>query len=80
MVGRELALLFARHMCLSYAKDSSVTNLVNNTRIFILPMVNPDGGESAIEGSCHSENGMLNANGIDLALDFPGKLFLLQKE
>lgn len=35
-------------------------------------MANPDGAERMDSGSCTSEKGKNNANGVDLARDFPG--------
>lgn len=78
LVGRELILLLARHLCLGYiAHEEGVTHLVDNTRIFLIPLVNPDGAEIAVEGSCTSNIGKNNSAGIDLAMDFPGKLRIL---
>lgn len=77
LVGRELILLLARHLCLGYnAQDEGVMHLVNNTRIFLIPLLNPDGAELAVEGSCTSQIGQNNANNVDLALDFPCKLYI----
>ena len=77
LVGRELILLLARHLCLGYnAQDEGVMHLVNNTRIFLIPLLNPDGAELAVEGSCTSQIGQNNANNVDLALDFPCKLYV----
>ena len=78
LVGRELILLLARHLCLGYtAQEKGVTHLVDNTRIFLIPLLNPDGAEVAVEGSCTSQIGQNNTNGVDLVLDFPGRLLLL---
>ena len=78
LVGRELILLLARHLCLGYnAQDEGVVHLVKNTRIFLIPLLNPDGAELAVEGSCTSQIGQNNADNVDLALDFPGKLSFL---
>ena len=72
LVGRELLLLLARHLCSEYGIDRSITSLINHTRIHLLPMANPDGAERMDRGSCTSEKGKNNANGVDLARDFPG--------
>lgn len=71
VAGRELLLLLARHLCLGYGNDHSLTSLINRTRIHILPVANPDGAEEAVYGECSSEKGKFNANGKDLAQDFP---------
>eukprot|EP00795_Rhopilema_esculentum_P015189 gene15189-6385_t len=70
IVGRELLMLLSEHLCKSYGHDKSIDSLVNNTRIHILPMLNPDGAAEAVEGDCSSERGKLNANGVDLNSDF----------
>ncbi|MEI6242902.1 MAG: M14 family zinc carboxypeptidase, partial [Chlamydiota bacterium] len=35
--------MFARDLCLSYASDPSITDLINNREIWLYLMVNPDG-------------------------------------
>jgi len=67
VVGREMLLNFVDLLCTNYRKDSSdlsqrVTKLVDNTDIFIVPTMNPDGFELRTRG---------NANGKDLNRDFP---------
>ena len=49
-----------------------IGHLVNNTRIHIMPMLNPDGAMKAVEGDCSSNNGRMNANGVDINDDFKG--------
>ena len=61
-VGRELSLYLIEWLVSGYGVDSRATNLINNTDIFIIPTMNPDGFEL---GSRY------NANGIDLNRDFP---------
>ena len=73
VVGRELLLLLSEYILKSYGHDHVVDSLVNNTRIHIMPMMNPDGTVRAVEGDCSSDNGKLNANGVDLYRDFEGK-------
>ncbi len=72
IVGRELLLLLSEYICKSYGHDHVIDSLVNNTRIHILPMMNPDGAADAVEGDCSSNRGRLNANGVELNEDFKG--------
>lgn len=53
VVGRELLLNLIEYLCLNYGTDPEVTELLNNTRIHIMPSMNPDGYEVAREGEGH---------------------------
>jgi len=53
VVGRELLLNLIEYLCRNYGSDPEVTRLVNNTRIHIMPSMNPDGYEVATEGKGH---------------------------
>ena len=61
-VGRELCLYLIEWLVNGYGNNERATNLVDNTAIFIMPSMNPDGFEN---GSRY------NANGVDLNRDFP---------
>jgi len=61
-VGRELSLYLIEWLVEGYGNDPRATDIINNTDVFIMPTMNPDGFES---GSRY------NANGTDLNRDFP---------
>ena len=42
-VGREVLIALAEHLARSYGADPEVTQLIQNTDIYILPSLNPDG-------------------------------------
>lgn len=50
-VGRELLILLAKFLCENYLRDERVSSIVNNTRIHIMPSLNPDGFEMSKEGN-----------------------------
>ena len=62
VVGKELCIEFIHHLLDNYGTDSRVTALVDNTEIWIMPSMNPDG--TAL-------NQRYNSNGFDLNRDFP---------
>ena len=47
VLGRELLLRLAEYLCDEYKKNKDIGYLVNNTRIHLLPSLNPDGYEIA---------------------------------
>ncbi|XP_036264514.1 carboxypeptidase D isoform X1 [Pipistrellus kuhlii] len=69
-VGTELLLALAEFLCLNYKRNPAVTQLVDRTRIVIVPSLNPDGRERAQEKDCTSKIGQANARGKDLDTDF----------
>ncbi|KAM9468797.1 carboxypeptidase D [Clarias gariepinus] len=71
VVGRELLLNLIEYLCLNYGSDPEVTQLVNNTRIHIMPSMNPDGYEIAQEGDVMGYRGRNNSNNYDLNRNFP---------
>ncbi|KAK5868568.1 hypothetical protein PBY51_009568 [Eleginops maclovinus] len=75
-VGTELLLEFAAFLCINYGKNPAISRLINETRIVIVPSINPDGREQAIEKQCASTQGLTNAQGKDLDTDFFGNASL----
>ncbi|XP_071353378.1 carboxypeptidase D [Trachinotus anak] len=71
VVGRELLLNLIEYLCRNYGTDPEVTKLVNNTRIHIMPSMNPDGYEAANEGDVKGYKGRNNSNNFDLNRNFP---------
>jgi carboxypeptidase M len=51
-VGRELLIHLIAYLLNNYEHESYVRYLVDNTRIHILPSMNPDGFEASVEGEC----------------------------
>uniref|UniRef100_A0A8C5U192 Carboxypeptidase M n=1 Tax=Malurus cyaneus samueli TaxID=2593467 RepID=A0A8C5U192_9PASS len=68
-VGREVLLHLIDFLVTSYGRDPVITRLLNNTRVHIMPTMNPDGFEAT------KESGVLeswyNRNGADLNRNFP---------
>ncbi len=62
ITGRELTTFMIEEIADKYGKDQMITNLVDNTEIFIMPSMNPDGSEMRQRG---------NANGVDLNRNYP---------
>ena len=73
VTGRETLLLLIQYLCENYGRMSNITNLINNTRIHIMPTMNPDGYARAEEGDISSVVGRSNANGVDLNRNFPDR-------
>ncbi|KAK4873625.1 hypothetical protein RN001_012985 [Aquatica leii] len=70
-VSRELMLHLIHYLVTSYATDPYVRWMLDNTRIHILPSMNPDGFEVSKEGTCEGGQGRYNARGFDLNRNFP---------
>jgi carboxypeptidase D len=68
VIGRELLIQLCIYFCDNYGVNPLVTSLIDNTRIHIIPTLNPDGFEAAMNGSTSAR---ANANGIDLNRNFP---------
>ncbi|KAK6187834.1 hypothetical protein SNE40_005771 [Patella caerulea] len=78
VVGREILLAFMEELCRRYnEEDDKIRYLIDNTRIHILPSMNPDGWEMANNkmqsngGVSDWLSGRSNANNIDLNRNFP---------
>ncbi|KAK3089861.1 hypothetical protein FSP39_007165 [Pinctada imbricata] len=77
VVSREVLLALVDYLCEGYLKnDHKVRWLLNNTRIHIMPSMNPDGWENANRGE--RKNGMkswllgrADSHGVDLNRNFP---------
>lgn len=50
VVGREMLLVLIKLLCDNYGLNDFITSLVDNTRIHLMPSMNPDGYEIAHEG------------------------------
>ncbi|XP_065599402.1 carboxypeptidase M isoform X2 [Cyrtonyx montezumae] len=70
-VGREILLHLIDHLVTSYGRDPAITRLLNNTRIHIMPTMNPDGFEATVVPDCYYSRGRYNKNGEDLNRNFP---------
>ncbi|XP_075678556.1 carboxypeptidase D-like [Dermatophagoides pteronyssinus] len=79
VVGREMILLFAKLLLENYGHHNYIDWLINNTRIHLMPSMNPDGYEQSNLGDCDSLIGRNNANNVDLNRNFPDQ-YRLYKE
>lgn len=62
ITGRELTTFLIADIAKAYGRDQAITDLVNNTEIFIMPSMNPDGSRLRQRA---------NGNGYDLNRNFP---------
>uniref|UniRef100_A0A8D8REU5 Carboxypeptidase M n=1 Tax=Cacopsylla melanoneura TaxID=428564 RepID=A0A8D8REU5_9HEMI len=71
-MGREIILHLMEHLVKEYIRgDPIIRFILDNTRIHLLPNMNPDGSELAVEGNCRSGRGRNNINNHDLNRQFP---------
>uniref|UniRef100_A0AC35TYX4 Peptidase_M14 domain-containing protein n=1 Tax=Rhabditophanes sp. KR3021 TaxID=114890 RepID=A0AC35TYX4_9BILA len=78
-VSREMMLYFADVLLNKYGVNKFVTDLVNTTRIHILPSMNPDGFARSKMGTYLPQDeeyitGRQNSHGVDLNRNFPSRL------
>nr|XP_019953405.1 PREDICTED: probable carboxypeptidase X1 isoform X1 [Paralichthys olivaceus] len=75
VLGRELVLNLMQHLCKEYKKGNQrIVRLVTETRIHLLPSMNPDGYEFAYEKGSELAgwaDGRYSVEGIDLNHNFP---------
>ena len=64
--GREFSLYLIEWLCQNYGENDRATFLVDNTDIYIMPTMNPDGFEMGQR---------YNANYVDLNRDFPDQFY-----
>lgn len=62
ITGRELTQFLIKDLLEAYGNDPEITELINNTEIYIMPSMNPDGSQRRQRA---------NANGFDLNRNFP---------
>ena len=70
VIGRQMLIYLAKYLAQNYGKDERITRLLNNTEIFLLPSLNPDGYESSRVMCGENRLGRTTANGLDLNKDF----------
>ncbi|XP_064619755.1 carboxypeptidase D-like isoform X2 [Lineus longissimus] len=70
-VGREMLIHLLDYLTTQYSINPSIQRLLRNTRIHLMPSMNPDGFERATVGDCSGMRGRANANGYDLNRNFP---------
>lgn len=71
-VSRQVLIYLVEYLLERYGDEQRVTELVNNTDIYIMPSMNPDGFEKSVEGDCTGKDeGRYNAKNIDLNRSFP---------
>ncbi|KAL1481186.1 hypothetical protein MTO96_015769 [Rhipicephalus appendiculatus] len=78
-VSRQTMVYLISHLLVQYNVDPYVRQLLDNTRIHIMPSMNPDGYAAAKEGTCTDTAGRNNAAEVDLNRNFPNR-YGTQKE
>ena len=76
VTGRETLLHLIEYLCVNYGTVDRITELVDNTRIHIMPTMNPDGYDRAHIGDSQGVLGRTNGHQMDLNRNFPDRLGL----
>ena len=71
VTGRETLLHLIEHLCTGYGRNPELTEIIDTTRIHIMPSMNPDGYSIAREGDEEGVHGRFNAEHVDLNRNFP---------
>lgn len=71
VASKEILLHFVDYLLRNQTTDSDVDFIMKNTRVHILPSLNPDGFEIARVGDCMGTRGRYNNNNFDLNRNFP---------
>lgn len=71
-VSRQVLVYLVDYLLTKYEMEPRISELVNNTDIYIMPSMNPDGFERSREGDCLGDSGGRgNGKQIDLNRRFP---------
>jgi carboxypeptidase D len=60
VVGRELLITLARWLCTNYLLNETASDIVNNTRLHLMPSLNPDGYASSSQCETFERTYMFN--------------------
>lgn len=72
-VGTVLCLNFLDTLVTGYGQDATITDLINDTVIWLLPLMNPDGYEAGVRWNANNQD--LNRSFPQFPSDFSGTLF-----
>jgi carboxypeptidase D len=70
-ITQEVLLHFLDYLLNNQMNDPNVDFILKNTRVHIMPSMNPDGYGEAYVGDCQGLDGRHNANNVDLNRNFP---------
>ena len=84
--GYEALLFFVNYVLNNYTKEDRVRTVVDNTQIFVIPMVNPDGVEYSLNSEewrknrepNYDDSGAIISYGVDLNRNYAFKWDLLE--